>query len=421
MARQIHRLKPLQVERQKSPGLYSDGGGLYLQVRVREEPDSEPIVARSWIFRYRMNGRTTPRDMGLGSLVHVGLAEARQKAEDARRTIRAGLDPIDSRRTSQATSAAAAAKAKSFEECAASYIKAHSSGWRNERHGAQWTATLQTYAHPVLGKLPVSTIEIGHVMKVLEPIWTAKPETASRVRGRIEAILGWATVRGFRSGDNPAQWRDRLDNLLPSPKKVRKVEHHPALPYDEIGEFMRALRAQGGIAAQAMEFIVLTASRTSEAIGATWTEVDLKAAIWTVPADRIKAGKEHRVPLSPAAVALLRELDKHKIDEFVLRGGKRGRRLSNNALLALLKRMGWTDITTHGFRSTFRDWAAERTNYPREVAEMALAHAVSDKVEAAYRRGDLFEKRRRLMNEWAAFCGKRKAHGGKIITLHRAG
>jgi integrase len=225
----------------------------------------------------------------------------------------------------------------------------------------------------------------------------------------MEAILGWATVSGFRQGDNPAQWRDRLDNLLPSPKKVRAVEHHPALAYDELGEFMAAVRAQHGIAARALEFVILTACRTSEAIGTTWGEIDLKAGMWTVPAGRIKAGKEHRVPLSPSAMALLGDLQQGKVDDFVFPGGKRGRPLSTNALLALLKRMERTDITSHGFRSTFRDWAAERTNYPREVAEMALAHTVSDKVEAAYRRGDLFEKRRRLMNEWATFCGKRQA------------
>jgi integrase len=369
-----------------------------------------------------MNGRATPRDMGLGAMADgVGLAEARQKAEDARRAIRAGFDPIDSRRASLAAAAAVAAKSKTFEECATAYIKAHASGWRNEKHAAQWTATLETYAYPVLGKLPVSAIEIGHVMKILEPIWNEKPVTASRIRGRIEAILGWATVHGFRSGDNPAQWRGRLENLLPSPRKVRKVEHHPALPYDEIGEFMATVRGQQGVAARALELVILTACRTSEVIGATWQEVDVRAAVWSVPADRIKAGNEHRVPLSPPAVALLRELGKHNAGEFVFPGGKRVRPISTNALLELLKRMERTDITPHGFRSTFRDWAAERTNYPREVAEMALAHAVSDKVEAAYRRGDLFEKRRRLMNEWAAFCGKRKTTGSKVVALQRAG
>jgi integrase len=381
------------------------------------------VIRLRALFRYRMNGRTTPRDMGLGSIAEgVGLSEARQKAEDARRAIRAGMDPIDSRRASRVAAAAVAAKATTFEDCAAAYIKAHAPGWRNARHVKQWITTLEAYAHPVLGKLSVSAIEIGHIMKVLEPIWSAKPATASRVRGRMEAILGWATVRGFRQGDNPAQWRDRLDNLLPSPKKVRAVEHHPALPFDELGDFMAALRARQGIAARALEFVILTACRRSEAIGAIWREIDLKAAVWTVPAERIKAGREHRVPLAPAAVALVRGLPTGTPNDFVFTGGKRGRPLSGNAVLELLKRMERTDITAHGFRSTFRDWAAERTNYPREVAEMALAHAVSDQVEAAYRRGDLFEKRRRLMNEWAAFCGKRRQQGGaKVVALTRAG
>jgi integrase len=399
MARTIHRLTPLTVQRLKEPGLYADGGGLYLQVRAAD--------VRSWIFRYRMNGRKTPRDLGLGSLQDVGLADARQKAADARRLILDGKDPIETRRVAATQAAAEAAKSMTFEACAKRYIADMTPGWRNEKHAAQWTATLDAYAYPVLGKLPVSAIEVAHVMQVLEPIWKTKPETASRVRGRVEAILGWATVRGYRRGDNPAQWRDRLVNLLPSPKKVRAVEHHAALPYAELGAFMATLRQQEGTAARALEFVILTASRTSEAIGATWREIgDLKAAAWTVPKDRIKAGREHRVPLSPAAIAILREQQKigHAPDAFVFPGGKRGRALSTNAMLALLKRMGRTDITPHGFRSTFRDWAAEKTNYPREVAEMALAHAVSDKVEAAYRRGDLFEKRRQLMSDWAAFC-----------------
>lgn len=316
------------------------------------------------------------------------------------------------------------AKAVTFKQCARSYIKAHRAGWRNAKHAAQWEATLDTYAEPIIGSLPVHAIDTALVMKVLEQevkagpnepcasLWTVKPETASRLRGRIESILDWARVRGYREGENPARWRGHLDKLLPARSKVRTVRHHPALPHCELPEFISALRVQEGVAARALEFTILTAARTGEAIGARWSEIDRRNKVWTVPSSRMKSGKEHRVPLSARALAMLDEMaplaaldgSQDAGEPFVFPGGRSGRPLSNMAFLMLLRRMKRSGLTAHGFRSSFRDWAAERTNYPREAIELALAHKIGDKVEAAYRRGDLFEKRRRLMAEWDRYC-----------------
>jgi integrase len=300
-----------------------------------------------------------------------------------------------------------AARAMTFRQCAEAYIEAHKAGWQNAKHAAQWSSTLKTYAYPVFGALPVQAVDVALVAKVLEPIWKAKTETASRLRGRIERVLDWATVRGYRQGDNPARWRGHLDQLLPARSRVQKVQHHPA----DLGK-------QESTSALALEFLILTATRTAEVIGATWSEVDLDVAVWTIPAGRMKAKKEHRVPLSKPTLAILRRLHKHRAGEFVFMGAKPGRPISNMALFILLKRMGRSDLTVHGFRSTFRDWCAERTNFPREVAEHALAHSLPDKVEAAYQRGDLFEKRRRLMAEWGRFCD-RPTTAGKVLPLRR--
>lgn len=409
--RQIGRLNALLVSRTKEQGIHADGGGLYLHV--------SESGSKSWIFRYRMDGRRTPRDMGLGSLHTLTLAEARVKATDARKLILDGRDPIEVKRAARAARIAEAAKSMTFDACSRSYVESHKAGWRNEKHAEQWKATLDKYAHPVIGRLPVAAVETAHVMRILEPIWNDKPETASRLRGRIELVLGWATARGYRIGDNPARWRDLLENLLPSPNAVKKVQHHAALPYADMGAFMAALREQDGVAARALEFTILTAARTSEVTGAAWNEIDTIAGTWTVPAERIKMKKEHRVPLSEPALAVLRGMARVRTGNLVFPGGKAGKPLSSNAMLAVLERMGRTEITVHGFRSTFRDWAAERTNYPREVCEMALAHAIGDKVEAAYRRGDLFDKRRRLMGEWAKFCGT-VSKTGDVISLQRA-
>jgi integrase len=308
-----------------------------------------------------------------------------------------------------------------FKACAEAYMAAHQAGWRNPKHRAQWTATLNTYVYSHFGDLPVQAVDVGLVMKAVEPIWTEKPETASRVRGRIEAVLDWATARGYRKGENPARWRGHLENLLPARSKVRRVEHHAALPYQEIGGFMAALCTQESVAARAFEFLILTAARTGEVIGARWDEFDLGERLWTVPGERMKAGREHRVPLSARAVEITQEMKAQQQDgqAFVFPGAKGGA-LSNMALLMTLRRMGHADLTAHGFRSTFRDWAAERTNFPAEVAEMALAHTVSDKVEAAYRRGDLFQKRRQITEAWARFCSTAALAGAKVLAIGAA-
>jgi integrase len=396
VARAIGRLTALKVDKTKAPGMYADGGGLYL--RVTQEG------TKNWVFRFMLNGR--PRWMGIGPLHTISLADARARAAECRRQRYDGIDPIDARRAAQQRARLDEAKTITFKKCATSYIASHKAGWRNDKHAAQWEATLATYAEPVMGKLSVQAIDTALVLKVIEPLWTTKSETAGRLRGRIESVLDWAKVRGYRAGENPARWRGHLDKLLPARSKVRRVKHHAALPYVDLPVFLISLRGQDGTAARALEFAVLTAARTGEVIGARWSEIDLAGKVWIVPAGRMKAGKEHRVPLSTRTLAILQDMQPHRHadDGFVFPGGKQGRPLSNMAFLMLLRRVGRDDLTTHGFRSSFRDWAAERTNFPAEVAEMALAHTVNGKVEQAYRRGDLFERRRRIMAEWAKFC-----------------
>jgi integrase len=388
--------------------MHCDGGGLYLQ--VTQGADGAPC--RSWLYRYVLYGRE--RQMGLGSLNDTTLAEAREKASGARKRRGQGDDPIDAKRAHRAAAALARAKVMSFDQCRDAYIAAHRAGWRNAKHAAQWTSTLDAYVTPVFGQLPVGAIDTGLVTKALEPIWSAKTETASRVRGRIEAILDWAKVRGYRGGENPARWRGHLDSLLPARSKVRRVEHHAALPFTEIGAFMAQLREQSSTAARALEFTILTAARTGEVLGARWDEIDVDAAVWTVPSDRMKGAREHRVPLSAAALAVIENMQTRRENDYVFPGDRRDR-LSGRAMDMLLRRMG-REVTVHGFRSSFRDWAAEHTNFAREVAEAALAHVVGDKVEAAYRRGDLFDKGRRLMTAWADFCNEAPA-SGTVVPL----
>ncbi|KZD08541.1 tyrosine-type recombinase/integrase [Oceanibaculum pacificum] len=397
MARRYQRLNALAVTHAKTPGMHPDGDGLYLQVA--------PGGSKSWIFRYRLNGRKTPRDMGLGPVRLVGLAEARSKAQEARKLLLEKIDPLEQRRQGRAQRAADAAGTISFRDAAERYIKSQAPGWKNEKHKEQWGATLENYVYPVIGALPVNLVEVGHVMKILDPIWPVKTETASRVRGRIESVLDWADAHRYRKGDNPARWKGQLEKLLPAPTRVKRVKHHPALPYRELPGFIDLLRKQDSIGALALEFTILTAARTGEAIGATWDEVDLSARVWTVPAERIKAGKEHRVPLSYRAMEILFMMREGRMNAFVFPGLRKGKPLSNMAMLGVLKRMGCGHLTTHGFRSTFRDWAAECTNYPSEMAEMALAHTIGNKVEAAYRRGDLFDRRRQMMRDFASYCG----------------
>lgn len=397
MASVINKLSAAGVVKESAPGLYSDGGGLYLQVAKGG--------SKSWIFRFMIAGK--PRYMGLGSINTFSLREARERAKEARKLVADGIDPIDARRERVAAARADDAKLVSFSEAAERYIKAHAAGWKNLKHADQWRSTLATYADPVIGSLSVAKVDTAHIMQIIEPIWTEKTETASRVRGRIESVLDWATARRYRSGENPARWRGHLDKLLPARSKVAKVRHHPAMLYTDLPEFMQRLRALDSISAKALEFTILTAVRTSEAIGATEAEFDLNAKVWTIPAERMKANRPHRVPLSDRVIEILKTTPREADSQYVFPGAKRGKPLSNMAMLELLQGMEGTEgLTVHGFRSTFRDWAAERSSFPREIAEAALAHVVKDKTEAAYQRRDLLEKRRRLMVAWAAFAGR---------------
>ena len=408
MARQINRLSARNAATKTKRGRYADGGGLYLQV--------SPNGARSWLFRFMLNGRS--RQMGLGSLQTFSLAEARDMALNCRKQLFDGIDPIEARKLIRGQAKAETAKIMTFKDCAEKYISSHSAGWKSIKHVNQWQNTLSTYVYPVFGDLPVQSIDTGLVTKVIEPIWATKTETASRVRGRIEAILDWASARKYRSGENPARWKGHLDKLLPKRAKVQQVKHHAALPYSEIGAFVGDLRLQEGVSARGLEFLILTAARTGEVIGTTWDEIDFDNELWVIHADRMKSGKEHRVPLTGASIDILRDMKTITQSNYVFPGGKKNRPLSNMAFLQLLKRMERGDLTAHGFRSTFRDWVAERTNYPNEVAEMVLAHAVGDKVEAAYRRGDLFDKRRKLMDSWAEFCAiVPDDNVGKIVPI----
>jgi len=398
IGRTVHRLTALAVKQARKKGMLADGGGLYLHVSASG--------AKSWIYRFMLDGR--PREMGLGPTHTIGLAEARDIALECRKLRREKIDPIEARdevrRARKDVVALDAAKSMTFAACAESYIAAHKAGWRSPKSLIAWQSTLASFVNPVFGPLPVQAVDVGLVMKAIEPIWNTKPETAGRVRGRIESILDWATVRGYRQGENPARWRGHLDHLLPKKAKVRQVEHHPALPFTNIPAFVSGLRKENGSAAPALEFAILTAARTGEVIGARWDEIDRGAKLWTMPGQRMKGAREHRVPLSDAALAIVDRLSYDRKGEFIFAGGRADRPLSDMAMLVLLRRMGRSDVTVHGFRSSFRDWAAERTSFQNEVLEMALAHAVGDKVEAAYRRGDLFDKRRRLMDAWAKFC-----------------
>jgi integrase len=420
--RMIGKLKALNVAREKRPGMYGDGGGLWLQVKS--------AGAKSWLYRYRVAerdpttgdlvhdpagkvlGRT--REMGLGSTAVVTLEAARERALECRRLREQGIDPIEARHNAQRQAVLAKVKAMTFRQCAEAYIAAHRAGWRNAKHAEQWSTTLATFAYPVIGELSVRAIDTALVMKVIEPLWSTRTETASRLRGRIESVLDWARVRGYREGDNPARWRSHLDHLLPARAKVQRVEHHAALPYADVPAFMAELRAREGTRARALEFTILTASRSGEVVNAKWVEIDLAAATWVIPAGRMKAGKEHRVPLAARALEILKALPRES--EYVFECGYR----HDKVLLNLLRHM-LPAIAVHGFRSAFRDWCAEQTNFASEIAEMALAHAVGNKVEAAYRRSNMFDKRRQLMTAWAEFCAKPAvARGSTVVSMRSA-
>jgi integrase len=395
-----NKLKAASLKSISTPGKHADGGGLYLQVTKHPVAGN---LRKSWIVRYRAaTGKM--REMGIGSFEDVSLANAREKAERIRYEVRDGSDAVEVRAEAKQEAIRSRAAAMTFAQCAEAYVNAHQSSWKNEKHRAQWTSSLQTYAYPIFGEVAIQDINISMVMKVLDPIWETKTETASRVRGRIENIIDWATVREYRTGENPARWRGHLEKALPARNKTKKVKHFAALAIDDFPKFMKHLRAQTGVGPLAFQFAILTATRTSEAIEARWDEIDLVDQSWTIPADRMKAGRIHRVPLSAAAVSVLKKA--RGLDPIVVFPGQRpGKHISNMAFLMILRRMGRTDVTAHGFRSTFRDWAAERTDFQNEVAEAALAHVVSNQAEAAYRRGDLFEKRRALMEAWGKFGG----------------
>ena len=404
MPRKAKELSPLEVRRLTRAGRWSVGGtdGLALQVT--------PSGARSWVLRVAAGGRQ--REMGLGSFPTVPLAEAREKARQHRALVKQGVDPIASRRAASSAASAERQAQKTFSEVAAQYIAQHEKSWKNAKHQAQWAATLRTYAEPSIGRLLVRDIRSAHVIAVLEPIWTTKTETATRVRSRIELVLDYAAARGYREGLNPARWKGNLDAALPNASKVAPVRHHAAVEVKQVTAFMKRLGSQDGVGARALEFAVLTAARSGEVRGATWAEIDLKAALWIVPATRMKAGREHRVPLSNPAIKLLRALPGDRLPQDHVFPGMRGP-LSDMSLTAVLRRMD-VSATAHGFRSTFRDWVSEYTEHSGEVAEMALSHAIGDKVEAAYRRGDLLEKRVALMTDWASFLSssRRAASNG---------
>lgn len=401
------KLTDLQVKRASKRGLLNDGNGLNLQIAANG--------SKSWVLRYKLNGKA--RSLGLGPLRDVGLGLARERAAGARRDIFNGIDVVEARRERKSAARLDAAKAMTFDEVAERYIASHSAGWRNAKHAAQWRATLKTYASPTFGKLSAAAVDVSLVLKVLEPIWKTKSETASRVRGRIEAVLGYAKALKLRDGENPARWRGCLDGLLPARSRVRKVKHHSALSYAEVSAFMAELRERPAVAARALEFLVLTATRTSETLNARWDEINFAEKAWTIPESRMKAGRMHRVPLSGSAMKLLERLPRD--GEYIFPGQRRGKPLSNMALLTLLRRMNRIDVTAHGFRSTFRTWAAEKTYHPREVVEMALAHVTGNAVEQAYQRGAMFDKRVRLMRDWAAFCNA-PAATGDVISLRGA-
>ncbi|MFI2810363.1 tyrosine-type recombinase/integrase [Microbulbifer sp. JSM ZJ756] len=388
----IHKLTALKVK--SATKTVGDGGGLWLKIQSGGQ--------RSWTFRYRFAGRA--REIGIGSATSLTLAEAREIAAEFRALVAKGTDPKVKRDAERVAQALERNRARTFDQCVDSYLAARSSEWRNAKHRQQWRNTLHTYASPLLGHLPAADIGITEVVKVLEPIWRSKTETATRVRQRIEAVLDWATVMQIRHGDNPARWKGNLSEVLPTPTKVKKVKHHGAMPVKDMPRFMARLRDLNSVAAMAMEFTILTAARTGEVIGATWDEIDLASRTWTVPPERMKAGKQHVVPLPDRAVELLTLLPRFEETPYLFPGARTGRPISNMTMLKLLKQtLGYPDYTVHGFRSTFRDWAAEETSFPVRAVEYALAHQLKDKVEAAYQRSNLLEQRRELMHAWMNF------------------
>ncbi len=391
----LNKLNVAQIKAAKTTGIYNDGGGLYLQVKA------DTAVWKSWVFRYQRDKRC--RMMGLGPTHVVSLAEAREAATALRKLVLKGVDPLADR--DRHNSARGSALRPNFQVCAEQYIEAHRSGWKNPKHAVQWPSSLTNYVYPIIGKVAANKIETSDVLKVLEPIWATKNPTATRVRGRIEKVLDWAKARGLSDGENPARWAGHLEHLLAKPKSVHQEEHHAALDFNRIPELMRQLRSKSSISAKALELTILTAVRTTESIGSNWDEIDLSQGAWNIDKVRVKTDRDYRVPLSDRAVEIIQSLDKETTHLFPTPGDP-SKHITNSAMRKMLQILGYkqSEATVHGFRSTFRDWAAEKTDYANEVCEQALGHRISDKSERAYRRGDMFKKRQSLMADWAAFC-----------------
>jgi integrase len=404
MARLGNRLTARFVATVTERGMHCDGHGLYLQVG--------PSGSKAWVFRYRRQGHL--HDMGLGPLHTISLAQARAKALACRQQLLDGIDPLTEKRRAQQP----VVEGITFAECAKQYIASHQAAWKGNTSADQWLSSLTAYAFPLIGRMPVGQIDVGAVMRVLDPHWTTKTETASRVRQRIEAILGWATTRGYLSGDNPARWRNHLENLLPKPAKIRSVTPHAALPANEISAFLDALKGRQGVSARAITFITLTAVRATECTGAKWDEIDWRERIWAIPASRMKTGVEHRVPLSPEAIAVLEHMAELRHSDFIFPGQSGA--LSKNSLRKRLADMGYGHITIHGLRASFRTWCAKSTNFAPEIAEASLAHRIGSAVERSYLRDDLIDKRRRLMESWARFCVTHRPQSGEVVAI-RAG
>jgi integrase len=411
MAREINRLSGADLRRSK-PGLYADGGGLYLQITAAKDGSAN----RSWLFRFTANRHE--RWMGMGSLNTVSMGDARERARQCRLMVLDGIDPIEARQERRAKQAAAAERLMIFDECAAGYIAAKRNEWRSQHHAATWPRTIGKYVSPVIGKLPVATIDTPLIMKVLQPLWGRIPESASRVRGRIESILNWATVSGFRTGENPARWKGHLEHLLATPHKIKPKEHMAAMAYAELPAFMAQLRAEQGTPARALEFLILTAARSGEVRHAVWSEIDLDHALWEIPGHKMKAGKPHRVPLSSRCIEILRAMPRQSDLVFPSRADGV---MADTTLSYTLRKLGRGDITVHGMRSAFRTWAAEQTSFPHEIAELALAHTVGDAVVRAYKRTDLFDWRSRLMQAWCDFLARPATEAGMVVPLRKVG
>lgn len=400
-----------QVDKIATVGSHADGKGLYLQVAANG--------TKSWIYRYQLAGRR--RNMGLGGYPNITLAKARKARDHYQLRVKAGIDPLEEKRKAREQATLEykeqTALLMTFQRCAEEFIEQKRPEWKNRKHAQQWENTLETYAYPVIGAMSVQHIENDHILEILQPVWITKTETATRVRNRIELILDYASTLKYREGDNPARWRGNLANLLPKPAKIKKVKHHAAIKYDEMPAFMAKLSARRGTASNALAFTILTASRTSETLEAKWSELDMDKNLWIIPADRMKSGKEHRELLTAPAMAILAEMRLSRISDYVFPGQKKGKPLSNMSMANVLKRMDRKDVTVHGFRSAFRDWIAEKTNYPDRLAEKALSHTLKDGAEAAYQRGDLLEKRATMMGAWARYCFPKKA---KVANIKRA-